>query len=146
MNAFTLPALAGISGGLVIAAVGMAYRAAIGKGFWSLPNGIGGIALGAEQGATVGFGVPTVTGVALHMILSAIYGIVTVSLSPKLGLGLVPTGILVGIVVWLFNYYVVGRVHAGSKHLAELNPVWMAFLLHALYGAVTGIVAGLLIA
>ncbi len=68
MNAFTLPALAGIAGGVVIAAVGMAYRAAIGKGFWSLPNGIGGIALGAEQGATLGFGVPTVTGVALHMI------------------------------------------------------------------------------
>ncbi|MFX7988843.1 hypothetical protein ABTK55_19910, partial [Acinetobacter baumannii] len=65
--------------------------------------------------------------------------------APVLGLGYVPTGIAVGIVMWLFNYYVVGRVHAGSAHIAELNPVWMAFFLHALYGAVAGLSAQILI-
>ncbi|MBV8971072.1 MAG: hypothetical protein JO290_02145 [Sphingomonadaceae bacterium] len=137
----TVPALAGVAGGLTIAAVGMVYRAAIGRGFWSLPNGIGGIALGPEAGATLGLGLPTVTGVGLHMVLSAIYGVVIVALAPSLRIGVVPTGFLVGVAVWLFNYYVVGRVHAGSKHLAELNPLWMAFLLHALFGVVTGLVA-----
>ncbi len=140
-----LPAIAGIVGGVAIAGVGMVYRAAIGKGFWSLPNGIGGIVLGAEAGAKLPFGIATLTGVALHMLLSAIYGIVIAALAPLLGLGFIVTGFLVGVSVWLFNYYVVGAVHAGSKHLAELNPVWMAFLLHALYGVVAGVVVGMLI-
>ena len=61
----TAPALAGVAGGLTIAAVGMVYRAAIGKGFWSLPNGIGGIALGPQAGATLNFGLPSHGG-ALH--------------------------------------------------------------------------------
>ena len=88
---------------------------------------------------------PAVTGVGLHMVLSAIYGVVIVALASSLGIGLLATGFLVGVAVWLFNYYVVGRVHAGSKHLAELNPLWMAFLLHALFGVVTGLVAQALI-
>lgn len=141
-----LPAVAGIVGGVTIAGVGMVYRAAIGKGFWSLPNGIGGIALGAEAGADRAFGLATVTGVALHMVLSAIYGFAIVALAPVLGIGFILTGFLVGVVVWLFNYYVVGAVHAGSKQLAELNPVWMAFFLHALYGIVAGYVVQVLIA
>lgn len=141
----TAPAIAGVAGGLTIAAVGMVYRAAIGGGFWSLPNGIGGIALGPDAGATRAFGLPTLTGVGLHMVLSAIYGIAIAALAPVLGLSLVVTGFLIGVLVWLFNYYVVGRFHAGSAYLAKLNPVWMAFFLHALYGMVTGLVAGALL-
>jgi hypothetical protein len=141
----TLPAIAGVAGGVAIAGVGMVYRAAIGKGFWSLPNSIGGIALGPEAGASRAFGLTTLTGVALHMVLSAIYGIAIVALAPLLGLGFILTGLLVGVAVWLFNYYVVGAVHAGSKQLAELNPVWMAFFLHALFGVVAGYVVQVLI-
>ena len=143
-NAIILPALAGIIGGVTIAGVGMVYRAAIGKGFWSLPNGIGGIVLGPAAGADRAFGLTTLTGVALHMLLSAIYGVAIVTLAPATGLSFIVTGLLVGVAVWLFNYYVVGAFHAGSKQLAELNPVWMAFLLHALYGGVAGLVLELM--
>ena len=142
---FTLPAIAGVAGGMTIAGVGMVYRAAIGKGFWSLPNSIGGIALGPEAGSTRSFGLATLTGVTLHMVLSAIYGIAIVALAPIIGLGFVVTGFLVGVAVWLVNYYVVGAVHPGSKQLAELNPVWMAFFLHALYGVVAGVVVQMMI-
>jgi len=145
MYLITSPAVAGIVGGMTIAAIGMVYRAAIGKGFWSLPNGIGGIALGTQEGASLAFGPPTVVGVALHMVLSAIYGVLIVALAPALGFGLIGTGVLVGIAVWLFNYYGVGALHAGSRQLAQLNPLWMAFFLHALFGGVTGAVAGWLI-
>ena len=68
-NSILLPALAGIVGGVTIAGVGMVYRAATGKGFWSLPNSIGGIALGTEAAASRAFGLTTVTGVALNMVL-----------------------------------------------------------------------------
>lgn len=139
------PAVAGIIGGMTIAAVGMVYRAAIGQGFRTLPNGIGGIVLGADAGDTRAFGVATLTGVGLHMVLSAVYGVLTVALAPLTGIGYVATGIIVGTVVWIFNYYVVGRVHAGSHKLANLNPVWMAFFLHALYGGVAGYAAQLIV-
>lgn len=145
MENIALPALAGIIGGITIAGVGMVYRAAIGKGFWSLPNGIGGIVLGPDAGAKLNFGGTTLTGVALHMVLSAIYGIATVIIAQRFGLDYVFTGVGVGVAVWLFNYYVVGAVHDGSRQLAKLNPVWMAFFLHALYGGVAGFVAGKLV-
>lgn len=139
-------AIAGIIGGMTIAAVGMIYRAAIGGGFLSLPNGIGGVVLGGDRGATAAFGIPTFTGVGLHMILSAIYGVLIVELAPRLGLSLVGFGTLFGVLVWLFNYYVVGAFHEGSRRLAQLNPVWMALFLHALFGAVTGIATEALLA
>ena len=146
MNEFLYPALAGVVGGVTIAGVGMIYRTIVDGGFWTLPNGIGGIVLGAERGASRDFGLPTLTGVGLHMVLSAIYGIVIVLLAPRIGIGLVPMGLAVGIAVWLFNYYVVGAVHEGSRKLSQLNPVWMAFFLHALFGFVTAVVAQALIA
>jgi len=118
----------------------MVYGAARGNGFWTLPNGIGGIASGPEAGDTRQFGLATLTGVGLHMVLSALYGIATVILAPELGIGFIATGTLVGLVMWIINYYVIGAVHSGSRKLAGLNPVWMAFLLHALYGAVVGLV------
>lgn len=136
----TLPALAGVAGGVTIAGIGMVYRAATGQGFWSLPNSIGGIALGAPAAATRAFGLVTLTGVALHMVLSAVYGIAIVGLEPVLGIGFVATGIVVGMLVWVVNHYGVGAVHAGSKAHAGLNPIWLAFSLHALYGMVAGLV------
>ncbi len=139
------PAIAGILGGMTIAAVGMTYRLAVGQGFWTLPNGIGGIVLGPEAGDIRSFGAATLTGVALHMVLSATYGVLTVAIAPVVGISYVLMGILVGIAMWIFNYYGVGRVHAGSHKLAELNPVWMAFLLHALYGGVAGLAAQLIV-
>jgi hypothetical protein len=141
MNGYELGAFAGVLGGVAIAGVGMVYRAAIGGGFWSLPNGIGGIALGPERGDSSAFGLPTVTGVGLHMVLSAVYGAVTVWLAHMITHEWILTGFSVGVAVWLFNYYVVGRFHAGAKKLSELNPVWVAFVLHALFGLITGVVA-----
>ena len=140
-----LPSIAGVVGGVAIAGIGMVYRAAVGQGFWSLPNSIGGIALGPKAAGTRAFGVVTLTGVALHMVLSAIYGIAIVALSPAIGLGYVATGFLVGMVVWVVNHYGIGAVHAGSKAHAGLNPISLAFFLHALYGMVAGLVVQILI-
>lgn len=142
---FIDPAIAGAVGGAAIAGIGMVYQAARGNGFWSLPNSIGGIVLGPEAGATRPFGVPTLTGVGFHMVLSAIYGILAVWLAPKLGIGLIATGALVGLVVWGVNHAVIGSVLPGARYHRGVNPLWMAFLLHALYGAITGAVAQILL-
>ena len=136
-----LSALAGIAGGVAIAGVGMIYSAVTGGGLWSLPNSIGGILMGAEVGNTRSFGIVTLVGVGFHMVLSAVYGIATVYLAGLLDVGFVFSGIAVGIFFWLFNHFLIGSASEGARRHAQFNPVWLAFLLHVLYGAATGLVA-----
>jgi hypothetical protein len=134
-------ALAGIIGGLVIAATGMGLSAVRGAGFWSLPNGIGGILSGPAAGATRDLGVITLTGVLLHMALSAIFGVVTLFAIRRVTREYLGTGIVFGLALWLFNYYFIGLFVPGAHALAELNPVWIGGGLHLLFGAVCGIAA-----
>ena len=140
MDHLTLAAIAGAVGGGAIAGVGMAWRGATGLGFWTLPNSIGGIVLGVERAKSNDFNLTTLTGVGFHMMLSALYGVATLLLAPQLGLGFVTTGVLVGLGIWIVNHYGIGAVHAAAHRHAGLNPLWLAFLLHALFGAITGLV------
>jgi hypothetical protein len=133
-------AIAGIAGGLVIAAVGMVLDAALGVGFWALPNAIGGILLGADAGATTAFGLATLVGVVVHMVLSVGFGAATLFAIRRITREHVATAVAMGLGLWLVNYYVIGQLSAGAHAVATLNPVWMAGLLHALFGAVTGLV------
>jgi hypothetical protein len=132
--------VAGIAGGLGIAAVGMVLSAVRGTGFWSLPNAIGGIALGPTAGATTDFGLITLVGVMLHMALSAGYGVFTVAVSRKVTREYVATAIVFGLGLWIANYYLIAAVIPGAAAMAALNPVWMAAGLHVLFGVVTGTV------
>jgi hypothetical protein len=143
---FLLSALAGVVGGVAIAGVGMVYSAATGGGLWTLPNSIGGIVMGAEAGMTRSFGMVTLVGVGFHMVLSATYGIATVYLARQFSIGFVYAGIAVGIFFWLLNHFLIGSATAGTRKHVQFNPVWLAFGLHALYGAVTGLAAISLIA
>ena len=102
---------------------------------------VGGILMGAEVGNTRSFGVVTLVGVGFHMVLSAVYGIATVYLARRLGVEFVFAGITVGIFFWLFNHFLIGSASEGTRKHVQFNPVWLAFLLHVLYGAVTGLVA-----
>ena len=142
---FALPALAGAIGGAAIAAIGMVYSAATGRGLWSLPNSIGGIVLGPDVGDTRSLGLVTFLGICFHMVLSALYGILIVLLARGFGTGFIGTGIVVGIFVWLFNHFLAASVLPGAKKHAGFNPLWLAFGLHALFGAITGGVAEALI-
>jgi hypothetical protein len=104
MMQLILSALAGAIGGASIAALGMIYSAAVGGGFWSLPNSIGGILLGPKAGDTRSLGWVTLVGMVSHIALSVLYGVAIVYLAQRDGLGYVITGISVGILIWLFNH------------------------------------------
>jgi hypothetical protein len=145
MMQLILSALAGAIGGASIAGLGMIYSAAVGGGFWSLPNSIGGIVLGPEAGDTRSLGLVTLVGMAFHIALSVLYGGAIVYLAQRDGLGYVITGISVGILIWLFNHLFVGTLLPGAKKHTEFNPLWLAISLHALYGAIAGAVAAALI-
>ena len=133
-------AMAGIAGGLAIAAAGMVLDAALGVGFWALPNAIGGIVLGPITGASPGLGLVTLAGVVLHMMLSIGFGVATLFAIRKVTREHVATAVAFGLGLWLVNYYVLGQLSAGAHAVATLNPIWMAGALHALFGAVTGLV------
>lgn len=141
MNELIAGVVGGIVGGLAIAVLGMAYGALSGRGFWALPNVIGGILLGLERAASRSFGVATLVGALLHLVLSAIYGVVIVVIGLHVTHALVLTGVVIGILVWLVNYYGVGAIHAGSRQVAMLNPAPVALLLHAFFGLITALTA-----
>jgi hypothetical protein len=82
-----LSALAGIVGGVAVTGGAMIFSAVTGGGFWSLPNSFGVILAGAKVGNTRSFGIVTLVGIYLHMVLSAIYGIATVYLAHQLNIG-----------------------------------------------------------
>ncbi|TCR70712.1 hypothetical protein [Rhizobium sp. BK376] len=96
--------------------------------------------MGAEAGDTRKLGMVTLVGVCFHMVLSAAYGLATVLLARRLDIGFVYAGIAVGVFFWLFNHFLIGRATEGARKHVRFNPVWLAFLLHVLYGAVTGLV------
>jgi len=134
-------AMAGIAGGLVIAAVGMILDAALRVGFWALPNAIGGIVLDPVTGASTAPGLVTLVGVILHMALSIGFGVATLFAIRMITREHVATAIALGLGLWLVNYYVLGQLSAGAHEVATLNPIWMAGMLHALFGAITGLVS-----
>ncbi|OBF10741.1 hypothetical protein [Mycobacterium sp. 852002-10029_SCH5224772] len=136
--------IGGIVGGLAIAALGMAYGAASGRGLWGLPNSIGGIILGPGRANTRSFGVATLVGAALHIVLSAVFGIVIVFVAQNFTHAYLATGLVAGAALWLINYVGIGAIHPGAREVAKLNPVPIAFGLHLLFGLIASGVAFLI--
>jgi hypothetical protein len=144
VNGYFAGAIGGVVGGLAMAALGMAYGAASGRGLWTLPNSIGGIILGPRREGAKSFGVATLLGVALHIVLSAVFGIVIVLLAQDFTHAYVTTGLVVGAALWLINYVGIAAIHPGSREVTKVNPIPIAFGLHLLFGLITSVVAVLI--
>ncbi|OBG34117.1 hypothetical protein A5673_02510 [Mycobacterium sp. E3198] len=119
----------------------MAYGAATGRGLWRLPNSIGELILGPARAHARSFGVATLVGVALHIALSAAFGIVIVLLAQDVTHAYLATGLVAGAALWLINYVGVGAIHRGAREVAKLNPVPIGLGLHLLFGLITSVVA-----
>ncbi|WP_374022237.1 hypothetical protein [Mycobacterium sp. HNNTM2301] len=144
MNGYFAGAIGGIVGGLAIAALSMAYGATSGRGLWTLPNTIGGIILGPRRENARSFGVATLVGVALHIVLSAVFGVAIVLLAQNFTHAYLATGLVAGVAIWLINYVGIGAIHPASREVAKLNPVPIALGLHILFGLITSVVAVLI--
>ena len=141
MNGYVAGAIGGVVGGLAIAALGMAYGVASGRGLWTLPNSIGGIILGPRREDAKSFGVATLLGVALHVVLSSVFGIVIVLLAQDFTHAYVITGLVGGAALWFINYVGIAAIHSGSREVSKVNPVPVALGLHLLFGFTTSVVA-----
>lgn len=139
--------IGGIAAGIVFALFEMIAAAVLmgTEAFFGPLREIGGILLGM-QALDPGFPLITAAGVGLltHLVLSAVYGTgfaVLVAVVPALrssSMMLIGSATIVGLALWLVNFYVVAPV-AGWTWFAMANPV-VQFLAHAFfYGSVLGV-------
>lgn len=141
MNGYFAGAIGGIVGGLAIAALGMVYGAVSGRGFWTLPNAIGGMILGPRGEDARSFGVATLIGGVLHVVLSAVFGSIIAIVAQNLTHAYIATGLILGAALWAVNYVGIAAVHPASREVAKVNPVPIALGLHLLFGLISAVVA-----
>jgi uncharacterized membrane protein YagU involved in acid resistance len=113
-------AIAGIGGGLAMALVGLLIAVALGQDPWLTPKQIA-AALGGPTTFQAGFELrPVVLGTALHLVVSALLGVLfevairrVFKLPSNFGIPIV-TGLIYGLAIWLLAYFV---------FLPLMNPV-----------------------
>jgi len=138
----------GIIAGIVFAMFEMIMAAIMGDGFFAPLMMIGAIVLG--QGAlpmpepTIGLSTIVPVGIAVHMVLSIIYGAVFAALASGVGFlrnyrwALIGVATVFGIALWIVNFYVVASILFPWFGMA--NPV-VQFLAHAFFfGTALGLV------
>jgi hypothetical protein len=132
--------LAGIAGGAVMAIVAMLISWAAGTGLWSTLNEFAPIALGSAAAATGGPSV-TLTGLAVLLGFSAMFGAVLVRLCNRVTHELTWTGVALGLGLWILDHYLVPAAVPCARPFAESQPAWLASPLHAIFGFIVAEVA-----
>ncbi|HVA26908.1 MAG TPA: hypothetical protein VNF68_01945 [Candidatus Baltobacteraceae bacterium] len=133
-------AIAGLLGGIAMALVAMMATAALGMGLFAAPIMIGGIALGPA--AVMGGGVEIIiVGLALHMMLSIVFGLFYALVVNAWTHEIWTTGIVLALALWIFNFYGVGAILPGAHLMAQNEPLLLAVMTHLVFGAVMAFVA-----
>ncbi len=138
-------AIGGIIAGLVFAMFEMVMAALLNGAFFGPLRMIGAIVLGREAlQPSYPLLTAIVVGLVVHMMLSAIYGIVfalIVAAVPALAsspAALIAAASVYGLVLWLVNFYVVAPL-ADWVWFTQSNPV-VQFIAHTvMFGAVLGV-------
>ncbi len=110
---------------------------------WAAPQGIG-QALGiGHQGHDFQI-VPFIVGLAGHMMNSIIFGLIFLAIALALqlrGIAAVAVGMIYGIVVYAFMYWIILRnlLSGTSGSFLSANPEWSWVLGHLMFGAVLGL-------
>lgn len=132
--------VAGMIGGLAMGMYEMVATLLLGGGFWAPLNMIASTFEAFRPPAEGLNPAATLTGLMLHMITSAFWGLVlalSVGILPKLfsGSGVsLATGLLYGAIVWL----VMGRgIGPALNPVMSMAPPWNFFLGHLVFGLVT---------
>lgn len=134
----------GIIAGIVFAMAEMFINLIFGRPFFGPLRLISSIALGAEAlDPAYSLVTAAVVGLIIHMILSAIYGVIFVyllfyagHLSTSTGLLLV-FGSLFGLALWVINFLVIAPI--AFPQFTQVDQFWNGFLAHTFfYGTVLG--------
>ncbi|HUF52963.1 MAG TPA: hypothetical protein VMR52_04215 [Dehalococcoidia bacterium] len=133
-----IAAVAGMLAGMMMAMFSMVVAEIDGYGFWAPPRAITAVFFGAENLGS-GFEADAVIGgVAIHMVLSMMFGIgFALMLAPRQKVNAVVQvmiGMALGTVLWAVNTYVVAPVFEGNL-FDEAMADWTWIAAHVIFGA-----------
>lgn len=136
-------AIAGIIAGLALGAFAMMYAAIMGMGFWAPLKMIAATLFG-DPALIGGVGV-IMTGLIIHMMVSAVFGIIFAALLPR-GAGggtALLAGVAYGFAIWAVMTYLV-LPWANATMYPRVQMLMGSFIFeHLLFGAVLAITPGL---
>ena len=131
--------VAGIIGGLVLAAILVVANIAAGGDGWAALKGAAAPFLGARAQADGFDGGAVALGLACHFAISILWGLLFAVISYGLSRGAtVLAGALWGIVVWFGMFYLVLPV-AGLPGVAQSTPLLDAIVSHLAFGLAVGV-------
>ncbi len=130
-------ALFGIVGGTIMAMAGMIMTAFTAAGPFAVPTMMGSIVLGPQAAQAGGAGVIMI-GLLLHMLLSAMFGIVFGAIVRQWPKDTIGTGATFGLALWFLNFHLLARFVPGAAAMAAVTPVWIALLTHLIFGLAVG--------
>ncbi len=131
-------ALAGLVAGLVMAMIAMIATLTMGMGAMAMPDMIGGLILGPGVSMTGG-ALVTFVGLLLHMMLSALFGVLYAVIVKHVTHEFLFTAIAYGLALWIVNFYVVGNILPNAGAFAQHDPLFLAVLTHLAYGVTLGL-------
>lgn len=147
-NWLTLAAIAGLIAGIIMGAFTMLASALVDEGFWAPMRTIASFFFGEDlAGETFDLG-PVMTGMAIHLMLSIVfgvlYGFVLGAFTNRLPhAGKVVAGVIFAVALWALNTFLIAPVLPGGG-LIEDNleittiPSWAWAAGHLLYGIALG--------
>ncbi|MFN2527306.1 MAG: hypothetical protein ABR584_01145 [Candidatus Baltobacteraceae bacterium] len=130
----------GLVAGIVMALVTMMVTALMGMGLWAMPSMIAALVLGPSvmMGATAG---AIMIGLAIHMLLSMLFGVVYAAIVNFLSHEFVVTAMAFGLLLWIVNFYAAGLFLPGAQTMAQHEPVWLAITSHLVFGMTLGLLS-----
>lgn len=119
--------IAGLCGGAAMAAAMAALSVAVGQGPWQMPKRLAGVFLGpsAKNG---GSGV-IAFGLAMHVVLSAVFGAIFALVVDRLTHEFWMTSLAYGLTLWVMNYWG-SQMTPGGREMTELKTSWLSPLAH----------------
>lgn len=132
-------ALTGVMASLIMGAVAMVATLVQGRGLFFVPEKIATLVLSDADAATA-FGI--VTGLGIHVLLGAIFGVIFAALYILLTgryevVSAVGLGVLFGLALWALNFLIIGPA-VGAQLTASLGG-GEAVLTHVVFGLALGL-------
>ncbi len=125
-------AIAGVGAGIVFLLLSMIYAAIVGPGVWAPPRMMATI-VGFEM-APVFAAIPVVVSLALHMVLSALYGAVFALLMGSAGRGIVLlAGLVFGLALYVLNFHVFAQLEQFAA-FRMMAGNWFEIAVHVVFG------------
>lgn len=130
--------IAGLCGGIAMALAMMALGTAVKQSPWHMAKRLASIVLGpsAKDG-----GPPVIAlGLAMHIVLSAAFGLVFAIVADQLTHEFWMTGVAYALTLWVINFWG-AQITPGGRQMSEAAWAWLSPLAHIVYGGVMAAIA-----